>query len=282
MKKQTVKDNNLKNPITFQAVASNRKHLFFKLEPHLLKVNHFHESLEIVYLIKGEAELNLISSSFKLTPGTICIINPNQSHYYKSLTKEISAYVIVLGISYTHHLREFCPNFSFNNILDDPIKNKEIIQSILRWYNDTKEDFILNCAYANNLFYNIINNYGLYKDKHDSVNTHYVEIVKYINEHYNENIRLKDLAERYYFNANYLCLLFKKKCNATFSKYLLDVRMNAADKLILETNIKIESIAHSVGFNSCSYFNKCYTSYFGISPTGRRREGSNKRWTNED
>lgn len=108
------------------------------------------------------------------------------------------------------------------------------------------------------------------------------ELLAYINEHYNENIRLKDLAERYYFNANYLCLLFKKKCNATFSKYLLDVRMKAADKLILETNIKIESIAYSVGFNSCSYFNKCYTSYFGISPTGRRREGSNKRWTNED
>ena len=264
MKKQTVKDNNLKNPITFQAVASNRKHLFFKLEPHLLKVNHFHESLEIVYLIKGEAELNLISSSFKLTPGTFCIINPNQSHYYKSLTKEISAYVIVLGISYTHHLREFCPNFSFNNILDDPIKNKEIIQSILRWYNDTKEDFILNCAYANNLFYNIINNYGLYKDKHDSVNTHYVEIVKYINEHYKENITLKKMAEDFGYTREYFSKLFHKTIGLHFNDYLSQVRIKHVVDLISnkqESKQKITDIIFSCGFNNLVTFYRQYKKY---------------------
>lgn len=271
MNKTTITKNynfQLQNNLYYQASATSTNHLFFKLEPHLLESNHFHDSIEIIYMVKGKAEAHIDLSSYVLKPGKICIVNPNQPHFYKKLTKEISAYVLVVGHSFSHHLRESNPNFSFTNFLDDSSKNETIINTILQWHNDSKTNFLLNCAYANRLFYHIIESYGLITKRYNVPNRLSVKIINYINQKYMENISLSKMAEDFGYSREHFSKIFHKEMGIHFNEYLNQIRLSHAISRICDTNNnnKITEIIFSCGYNNLTTFYRAYKKYLN-NPT---------------
>ena len=49
----------------------------------------------------------------------------------------------------------------------------------------------------------------------------------------------------------------------------------AAELLSSDTEMNITEIAYMVGFNSGSYFTKCYKDYFGVTPAETLKRSSN-------
>jgi two-component system response regulator YesN len=95
-----------------------------------------------------------------------------------------------------------------------------------------------------------------------------VEVVKqYVQENYEKNIKLTDVAELVSMNYTYLSNLFSERNGSSFSKYLTDVRMAVAKKLLLDPRNRIAEIACKVGYNDAKIFSRAFKNYFGYPPT---------------
>lgn len=92
------------------------------------------------------------------------------------------------------------------------------------------------------------------------------KVKDYLEEHYmDEELSLNFLAGMFYVNASYLSRVFKEKTGATFSSYLFDVRMGAAEELVRSTELKAYEIAERVGIADPHYFSACFKKYTGMS-----------------
>ena len=99
----------------------------------------------------------------------------------------------------------------------------------------------------------------------------------FINRHYSEDITVDTIAESVTLNKNYLIRLFKREMGTTPMKYLLETRLYFARDLLLQTDETVSGIAERCGFNTASYFIKCFRERFSESPTAYKRTRLEKR-----
>lgn len=92
------------------------------------------------------------------------------------------------------------------------------------------------------------------------------ETVKYIYNHYQEDISLNQLADHVGVNSSYLSRKFKKDCGYCFTEYLNLVRIEQAKLLIRNSTKNIKEIAEEVGFNNYNYFFKVFKDIQGMTP----------------
>lgn len=95
--------------------------------------------------------------------------------------------------------------------------------------------------------------------------------VTYIKEHLADNLTVKDTAKALTVNANYLSSLFHKDMGMTFIDFVNKERTNQASALLRHTNLQIQQIASTVGYNNTSYFAKQFLRFQGVSPSQHRR-----------
>ena len=69
-----------------------------------------------------------------------------------------------------------------------------------------------------------------------------------------ENISLKSIAAQFYMNPVYLGRLFRKSYNQYFNEYLLNLRIQEAQKLLRQTDLRMYEVAARIGFQNADYF----------------------------
>lgn len=92
------------------------------------------------------------------------------------------------------------------------------------------------------------------------------QVAEYISVHYPEPLTLEEVANQVHLNASYLSTLFKKITDLSFREYLNKVRIEEAQRLLLNTDYSIIEISTACGFNDQSYFSKVFKRYTGITP----------------
>ena len=93
------------------------------------------------------------------------------------------------------------------------------------------------------------------------------EITEYISRSYQYDISLQDLAEKKYFmNVSYLSRLFKANVGKTFSKYLIEYRLEKSRELLEQTILKVSDIATHVGYNDVSHYIQSFRKVYGMTP----------------
>ena len=99
------------------------------------------------------------------------------------------------------------------------------------------------------------------------------EITGYINNNYSENITLKAISVRYYISPCYFSRTFKSLCGLSFTEYLNNVRIKAAEELLAGTDMTVTDISAAVGFSGSTHFDRVFKKITGVSPTAYRRNG---------
>ena len=97
--------------------------------------------------------------------------------------------------------------------------------------------------------------------------------MRYINAHYTENLKLKDMAERVYISPQYLSGLFKKEMFMTISDYIAKIRMERAKELLKDTGLSIGEIAEKTGYKDIRHFSTMFKRLTGLTPSEFRRIG---------
>ncbi|MDR0386682.1 MAG: response regulator [Treponema sp.] len=90
--------------------------------------------------------------------------------------------------------------------------------------------------------------------------------VRYIHEHYGEEITLPALAGRMLISPNYLSKIFSAEMGKPFSRYLQEYRIEEAKKLLRENFDKVYEVAARVGYADVVHFSKIFKQLTGMSP----------------
>lgn len=118
-------------------------------------------------------------------------------------------------------------------------------------------------------------------DNHGNANVkikgHNIKLVtnieKYVDEHLDDKLSLKKVANYFAFTPNYLGSLFKQETDEYITDYICRKRMEKASKLLKDTNMKVYEVADNLGYSNVNYFSKQFKEYYGVSPLDYKREG---------
>ncbi len=93
------------------------------------------------------------------------------------------------------------------------------------------------------------------------------EIHEYIFKNFNQSIQLRDVATIAGMNPSAFSRYFKRIHRKTFSRYLIEIRIGYACKLLMENKTNISAICYESGFNNLSNFNKQFRRVKGMNPS---------------
>lgn len=93
-----------------------------------------------------------------------------------------------------------------------------------------------------------------------------------IHANYQDPLTLKQLSEICCLSPSYLTKLFKDNFHVTPIQYLIQYRIKAACHLLLQEDLRIETIALQTGFGSSNYFSRIFRQVMGVSPKDYRRQ----------
>lgn len=99
-------------------------------------------------------------------------------------------------------------------------------------------------------------------------------VEQYIQSHYMEELSLDILADKVYLTPHYLSSIFSREKGTGINRYIKNVRMEKAEEMLLETNMKINDICKSVGYSNLSYFCKAFRNEYGVTPEKYREHQS--------
>jgi two-component system, response regulator YesN len=102
------------------------------------------------------------------------------------------------------------------------------------------------------------------------------EIKEYVKEHYNEQISLADLSDRFFINPYYLSQLFKQKTGDTYLNYLAQTRINKSKELLEKSDMKVYEICQMVGYSDTQHFARLFEKLVGCKPSEYRKNLTKK------
>ena len=92
------------------------------------------------------------------------------------------------------------------------------------------------------------------------------EIMAYLQENYDRDLSLNDIAEEFHLSAGYVGILFKKSSGENFKDYFNQYKIEKAKEILQQEEVKIKDLAERVGCNSTSSFIRIFKKYAGVSP----------------
>jgi AraC-like DNA-binding protein len=96
-------------------------------------------------------------------------------------------------------------------------------------------------------------------------------IYQYILNNFTKEIRLEQIAKIAHLTPNGFCRYFKSRIKKTFSRFLLEVRIGHACKLLAESEKPVADICYECGFNNFSNFNRHFKIIAGKTPLNHRK-----------
>ena len=96
-------------------------------------------------------------------------------------------------------------------------------------------------------------------------------VQRYIQEHYDQDLSLKALAEVACVSPHYFSAYFKAETGQNYKAYLTQVRMEHAMRLVMGTDLKAYEIAEQVGYNNVRRFVDAFRAAYQMSPTDYRK-----------
>ena len=100
--------------------------------------------------------------------------------------------------------------------------------------------------------------------------------LKYISENYTKEVKNREIATLTGYHEYHLNRIFIKHTGTSIHKYIINMRLNEAKKLLLNTDLPLAHIAAKVGFNSNTHFSNYFKRETKLSPFEFRNNFKNK------
>jgi AraC-like DNA-binding protein len=258
---------------------------------------HFHEELELTFIIKSEGTKFIGDHNSEFKPGEIILLGSllphywrNNSAYYQSVENNCAEAIII----------RFNRDFAGQEFLKIPPMKPvlDLIQSATRGIFITGEtnlslqkkmmdfltmnesqkivgltDILLTIAAKKQ--YSFLSSIG-YAHQYKSNDIEKIDAVyDYVLDNYMNELSVKDIAAKCNMNTAAFCRYFKKKTGKTFIDFMNDIRLGNAARLLLKGDLNISEIAFASGFNNPSYFNRMFKRMTGLTPKHYQMEYTN-------
>ena len=248
---------------------------------------HEHAYYELYFLVSGQRRFLMKHTVFDIEPGNLLIIPKMQLHRATSTNQGgYDRYVLYFSDRHASKLADLIGSDSLNDMITGGcIKlpgfvSRQIQKDMEQICLELQSPAVITEAVVTHLFHGIMLNalrYGSKKEHLIGESADKVQMIaKYISEHYSEDITLTMAANMSYLEKTYFSKRFKHLTGFGFQEYLLQTRILAAEKLLLETQLSISKISESCGFSCSNYFGDVFRRFKGISPSEFRKKYRNQ------
>lgn len=241
-------------------------------------VEHAHDFFELSILLRGESFYVIDNESYYFNEPTILILNPGVSHmeYVSENMENLQIHIGLRHFNFSGYEKNFIPltstivklgeyNAEFFRICEEIIKERR--QARFGY------ELILKSLVNKLIVYLLRDDQTATIDKQlDSEEQEKQRLVNdiklYIENHYNEDLTLDQIADSFYISSATLSRIFKEFIGDTPINFLINHRLDKAKTLIIENpDLTIKEIAETVGYQDPLYFSKLFKKHYGESPT---------------
>ncbi len=237
--------------------------------------SHWHEEIEIQYVVSGSAHPLCNLEALTLCEGDILVANSNELHAGNVAPTPNEFYCF-------HINRSFFTNslggeyIVFENLIKDA-ECAAVLDKVIACY---KKGDAVSRIESGKLLYEFFERLARYHTKEilseadfkkyfkreDKFN----DIVKFIDDHIDEELTVKRVADEFFITESYLSHFFKKRSGKSVMQYVSKARIMKS-KLYLETyDMPIGEIAGLVGFDDINYFSRKFRQLCDQTPTQYR------------
>lgn len=250
------------------------------------RVMHWHEDLQFIYVLSGSIEVKNLDTVIVLQAGEAIFINKNIIHlvmpnghchynsfifpdYFLKFYFNSPAETLVSQVTDYSHLSIF-------HFIPGTVWCDDIISALKRLVTleKNKTEFYIYevLVQISSLWLEFQKNIFLPpKRPLDSVSMRMQAFLKHIENHFNNEISLEDLAKSGNVSKSECLRCFKTSMQTTPYKYIMEYRLSKAAVLLKSTDKPIGDIATDVGFHQISHFGKCFREKTGYSPREYRK-----------
>lgn len=272
--------------IGHEEVQNNQRlPFYFYYDNQAMQPEHWHQGIELNYLIKGkDLRFALEGQTYHFNSGDIWLVNRRQVHSASGEAGEWKYEGLIIDDDFL--LSQYPSSINWNlNLLGQKSTKKqraynELVKEIValgrlcrKPLTDARRFIVL--SHLMKIIVLLDQNFNNKEQIVQSPNLALGdEIIKYINEHFQEDIQVGDIAQK--FNISHVTLnrQLKQTNNLSMGKYLKLVRLMHARELLLNTNKSIELVAYESGFSNTRVLNRNFKSWKYKTPTEYRNKFS--------
>lgn len=281
---------------SIEKTLTSKETFIFKdlIGPHFNPIWHFHPEFQISYISKGEGTRFVGDHVHNFKEGDLVLTGPNLPHLWRSddpyfepesnlttrglviyfdhdlisrnLLEREEFFIINKLIEHSHRGIEFYGDvtskvYKLLMQIADERGFKRIIKllEILDLLADSKEFSLLTSP-------SYINSFKGGDSEKMSL------VYDYVMSNFKNKIALDEVAEMLNMTTSSFCRYFKPRANKTFTRFVNEIRIGHARKLLLEDNFNISQISYECGFNALSNFNRQFKSITELSPHEYRQK----------
>lgn len=251
---------------------------------------HSHEGYEIYFFQKGKANYIIGSAVYSLTAGDLLIFKGDTMHHAKpTLDVPYGRTVLNFKLSYITDVLPSSMMEQMEYLLNKPggqlvrwseVERPEIEKLLFQISSENDKrvvgyDAMIKAYFVQLLvkIYRAANSLEMQTQTlHMSQKESNVqEVLKIINDRFQEDLSLDDMAELVHLNKHYMCHCFKEVTGFTVNQYLTKRRVDEAKKVLLTTNISIGRVSEMIGLNNSIQFSRLFKQHVGVSPQSFRK-----------
>lgn len=249
---------------------------------------HYHTEIEMVCFHKGTGTQFVGDNIERFMPGDIVLVGSDLPHYWRydssffedGISAEPYATVIHFYESFLgERFLQLPETKSIRNVLDkakrgllmrgkDAEKIALQMEKVYAAEGLRKITALLDCLMMVAAAPEVesLSSIGFKADFRESENDRMNNIYNFALNNFKKKIQLEEIAAVADLVPNSFCRYFKMRTGKTFSKFMVDIRVGYACKLILENRLDIKQICFESGFNNFSCFHKSFKEITGKTP----------------
>jgi AraC-like DNA-binding protein len=252
---------------------------------------HWHEPLEIIYVLRGNISISVDSRCIKTTAGDIAVINSGMVHSFFDASPDALINIFQFGLElFDQALIDLRDRAAQKLVFDrevffSPAGNgalyhnvETLLISIKQEYLNKKEGFRL--AIKSKLYELALiflrelpakNPAPRETVKHNYNRRILERVFSFVYSNYeNPGVSLEQAAQAAALSKFYFTRFFREQTGQTFHAYLSQVRINRAEEYLTGSDLPVTEIAYLCGFASLKTFNRLFKALTGVCPSAYR------------
>ena len=235
---------------------------------------HWHESIELIYVIEGTCSIDYDTTSMLVHAGEIAIIPCNENHNVQAHSTLTHYYCLIINPLDCNHLPFSVESTSFKRIIKDPTITELFIKITNELSNHPKHyQFVVKSlitylmialAREHTMEFQSLTTLPNHKDSKILL---VQKAILHIRSNFTKNLSLEELCMHIGVSKYYLCRIFKEVTQKTITQFINELKCQYAQKLIYESDYTINHISELCGFNSVPYFYRIYKKHVGVTPS---------------
>ncbi|MDU2570492.1 MAG: AraC family transcriptional regulator, partial [Veillonella sp.] len=185
----------------------------------------------------------------------------------------LDALVTEARIDLTQLANRFCEHSDFGMMMEETEAVRQIFSSLYKVPDQIKGHYFKLKVIEIFLLLSIISTTN--HEKRSSYRKQQVDIVKAVNEYistqFMKRITIDSLSDRFDIPTSTLKRCFKGVYGTTIHQYLKECRINAAKRLLQESDQSVLEIANAVGYENGSKFTSAFKESTGVTPSAYRK-----------